>query len=275
MRQFKLVADFPTNQLDLQTIVKQDTYGQYVTNDCTIFHKEEVENYPQFWQEIKKQSSSTEKDYEILDIIHKKFRSVVSYENGGGVYPKDFLSNTYRNKEHFVDCFVNKNSDIWEINSVKRIKDGEVFTRGNLTNKGIIEKLDNINGIFCVRIKTDRGVLTTYLNKIEHVRKPIFQTLDGIDVFEGDEYYTVFTMNDKRYETWTVTDKPFIASGKSKHYIHKDIFYFAKKETAENYILMNKPCLSIEMLIRCEGNYRGDESFTNSRMIEDFKKLVR
>lgn len=69
-----------------------------------------------------------------------------------------------------------------------------------------------------------------YLKQVEQ-KKVLFQTEDGVDIFEGDRVYSV---------------TPNFCIGYSGSLKYKPIqLCFSTKEAVEEYILMNKPCLSI------------------------------
>jgi hypothetical protein len=78
------------------------------------------------------------------------------------------------------------------------------------------------------------------LHKIEHYQK-IFTTEDGVDIFEGDNYYSVFKA-DLLYNGMFKAE-PTVGGRFSNPDTCK---VFSTKQAAEEYILMNKPCLSIE-----------------------------
>jgi len=52
MKKYKLIKDFPTNKLKVGSIVKEDKLGQFVSDNCTILEKKEVEEYPEYWEEM-------------------------------------------------------------------------------------------------------------------------------------------------------------------------------------------------------------------------------
>ncbi len=78
----------------------------------------------------------------------------------------------------------------------------------------------------------------------EYIRKttPILKTVDGVQIFEGDKYYFVPVVDsDKNYPYFSLqcsVASEYDYSGKNG----KD---FSTKELAEEFILMNKPCFSI------------------------------
>jgi len=68
--------------------------------------------------------------------------------------------------------------------------------------------------------------------------KPLFTTEDGVDIFEGDKVYGVEVINN--FKLLIVENCIMKTTHNPKHCI-----YLSTKEKAEEYILMNNPCLSI------------------------------
>src|SRR5690606_33107946 len=85
-----------------------------------------------------------------------------------------------------------------KIYSIKRLSDGEVFTIGD---KVRISKLQhdgsftidefyfdcNNDKLLCNGKCTGNGHVS--ITKIEHCKKPLFTTEDGVEMFEGDTFY--------------------------------------------------------------------------------------
>jgi hypothetical protein len=118
------------------------------------------------------------------------------------------------------------------------------------TNRGFVWVIDNkFEYMLPVRDVNVKGSLTTpetykvFSTKEsaekwvkENTKKPLFTTYDGVDIFEKDETYAVgldFNVSEKKYFLGT----------------YPNAKYFAEKERAEEYILMNKPLLSINDII--------------------------
>lgn len=100
----------------------------------------------------------------------------------------------------------------------------------------------------------DKGILTGYKNNISgefpflrgtkpylycreiEVKTPLFTTEDGVHIFERDKYYIVFY--DFKVQEY---------NAKQDYIVWSESNYkkFSTKEKAEEYILLNKPCLSL------------------------------
>lgn len=77
---------------------------------------------------------------------------------------------------------------------------------------------------------------------VEKIKQPLFTTEDGVDIFEGDSYYSYNLELDISSKFDSACLK---ISGKNT-----DNKYFSTKEKAEEYILMNKPCLSLNDVLK-------------------------
>ncbi len=127
------------------------------------------------------------KDYEILSLIsHTPSKTIITYENGGGVYKSDEFKEVYNgNKETFLTCFLNSGS--WNIHSIKRLSDGEIFTVGDDCEFGKLTGFVlNGNSIMTQTVSCKWSSCLQFLKK---VKQPLFKTEDGVDIYEGDRYY--------------------------------------------------------------------------------------
>lgn len=188
-------------------------------------------NYPKLWEEI------VEKDYEILSIWDR-----------GSEFPKmpngDF---------GITGCSISKKLiDNYPIHSVKRLSDGEVFTVGD-------KVIDNLNMIFNI---TGFGLSDNYksglsisdgkggrcFNLISKCKSPLFITEDGVDIFYGDKFYFVS-------EKFNKFKCPVENYASENHWRDANMKTFSTKIAAEEYILMNKPCLSVNDLKSISPNF--------------------
>lgn len=243
MKRYKLIKKLPFENSPEIGYISETKYPKSITHPrgshywCGNWFS--PENYPEFWELV------VEKDYEILSLIEDKF-----------IYPcdkygKDFINQLF-------------NTLGVSIHSVKR-KDGEVFTIGdkvsNIYDKDItiINKFGfnhdtiNINGNYA------------RLSEINKSKQPLFKTEDGVDIFEGDKYYYI---NSNFSDPWeiihTKADCPGIIDKNDLNYKR-----FSTKEKAEEYILMNKPLLTLKDVeeLLCKN--------TSSYFLEKFKKRAQ
>jgi len=136
------------------------------------------------------------------------------------------------------------------IHSIKRLSDGEIFTigdkiKGNMKSEGKISLfvITPNNKINVWRSTTIIPSETSeLLNTIYKVKQPLFTTEDGVDIFDySDSFYWI------RKDTLKLCERMTLNTSHSVffQYEPKKELYFSTKEKAEEYILMNKPCLSI------------------------------
>jgi hypothetical protein len=162
------------------------------------------ENYPEFWQPV------VEKNYEILSLV-------ASEKNPQHKKGSKFLHNKdYKFKNMHP-------TEFWDIFSVKRISDNKIFTIGDFYEDLIIEKMF---------MSVAGDILTTYKPKI---KKPLFTTEDGVDIFEGDYSYGV---HNSKFDIVAIKHINTV-------YVTDNFIEFSTKEKAEEYIIDNKPCLSV------------------------------
>jgi hypothetical protein len=152
------------------------------------------------------------KNYEILSYISKLKNCII--------YPKDPL---FDNGE-------------WDIHSVKRLSDNVEFTIGDKICKGIITSF-SIRNQHIIDCEVNHNKMIHFsINKILHIKKPLFTTEDGVDIFEGDDYFELLNL-EKIFKVKLEKNKILTSKNSRK--------VFSTKEAAEEYIFSNKPCLSL------------------------------
>ena len=176
---------------------------------------EEVENNPEFWEKVE------DKNYKIL-----KVKASPSHPYHG--------INTF-DSHIFQFHSTNKNLDVWDIYSVKRLSDGEVFTVGDKAKSlcdGSLFKIKKIgiSDMDDVYFKGEEEHQWNWLYNLNKPEKPLFTTEDGVDIYSGDKFYFV-------NENWvTMTTRG------GDDFIKKNWrAAFSTSENADKYIEENKP----------------------------------
>lgn len=157
--------------------------------------------------------------------------------------------------------------------SVRRLSDNEVFSVSDTiqTDNG---KIDNITSFQI----TDGGAMFVdfhtgcrLLSKIKHEppkKQPLFTTEDGKEIFEGDKYWCV-----GNFIYWFAGAASKIAKSGTTEGRH----YFSTEEAAKEYVLLDKPMLSVndvvEELKDFGGNnfLHGDASYLIHRLKQKIK----
>lgn len=208
----------------------------YVNYDKVIKAFKEGQEFPIAEPIASKQSVSL--DWEIISSFHKKH----------GVMLK--TGSAYLNE---AKALADPDTSI---RSVKRLSDGEVFTVGDTLDVSTDWSGSNftigsffVNGevIIASPDKEMRGYELKTWRKAKQP-KPLFRTEDGVDIYEGNEYW--FMSTSKAVNSFiqyhcenAKKDTDHTGGGSWK--------YFSTKEKAEEYILLNKPVLSVnDVLIR-------------------------
>lgn len=173
-----------------------------------------------------------ELDYEILSFFNEDNREIYRKTKGSSYeYFNSFRQLTY--------CL-----SYYNIHSVKRLSDGEIFTIGDTLNFNDIGKgkllridferapVDKGTGRLC--FVNDNIYLGDWwrIKELSKVKTPLFTTTDGVNIYEGTRYYLV--SND-------------FVLGYCSSFSQGDLSFkcFAKKENAEKYIEENKKVYSL------------------------------
>lgn len=213
-KRYKLIKEYPGSH-PIRTISKLD-----------------YSKYPEFWEEI------VEKDYE-----------VIKYTDGYNTYFKSTHGNFTINMAYFYTEEVLLRKDC-KIHSVKRLSDGEVFSVGDraqtigkyphtisgieIMQKSLTrEKKDGIDRIW---LSWENSAGGNWLESSEKPKKPLFTTKDGVEIFEGMDYYLV--------------SHDFVVLYCS-HHSPTDLTYtlFSTKEAADEYVRDNKPEFSRNQIL--------------------------
>lgn len=160
------------------------------------------------------------------------------------------------------------------IYSVKRLYDGEIFTIGDFVNDRTISSF-SINWMepgFKVHCDdVGKGNINDgcffELQYLKKTKQKLFTTEDGVDIFEGDTFYTIL-----KNLTSDCKITEIVATAHSKYTKYLD---FSTKEKAEEYVLANKPIFSyndIEAIITNSSRFRID---LLRRFKEKAKKLMK
>lgn len=258
MYKYKLIKTYP-NSPELEALVckgtpnTEDKYPEkYGTLDNTrFFEAEEIENYPEFWEKVK--------DYEIIELSFKRserpeIRSVIGYS-------EEYL-------EALIKC---ENT----IHSVKRLSDNVIFTVGDKVKQSSV-KHNNTFIITGFEFDVNNKHLLAIgnggikLHKIEHCKTSLFTTEDGVEIFKGDKYFY-----------WNSDDKDCIkaysdyAEDKSNRKLWNKYKCFSTEEATKEYIVINKPCLSINEIGSIIGRFNKTVYVDLDLMNKKLKELVK
>ena len=238
MKKYKLIKTYPdspvlnsTGYIDGATIIFEEPNGNVSRNSSTSgIDKGYFTNNSDNWKEI------VEKDYEILSFKRdntSKYEGTEFSLTNNGLYNPSFRESNLTLKHCLNGGF--------NIYSVKRLSDGEIFTVGdpantNIENYGKIKSFEIVINRMYVISNNDNDHYTCRLEDLILIKKPLYIADDGGPIFEGDAVWGV----DVDYFT------PFyrIAKYNLPYRIFK-LGRFSTKERAEEYIKINKKPLFI------------------------------
>jgi hypothetical protein len=251
-KKYKLIEIYPGSPpLGTEFTYWTDNISQQIYNPKYGFISMKIVNdYPKFWQEI------VEKEYEILSLKYKKpdgwlhtfkCNQIVEakIEDGFTKFKTPHNSWDYYDKSDSIFF------EVFDIHSVKRLSDDEIFTIGDKYNDGDLKN----ETIIKFNISSENGLLvnSNMLKNISKAKQSLFKTDDGVAIYEGDIFYTI----DSSFKVQTTF------GGKDE----VDNAW-STKEAAEKYILMNKPCLSIKEILELDID-------TEQIFITDMQQLVK
>lgn len=145
-----------------------------------------------------------------------------------------------------------------QIKSVKRISDGEVFTVGDKTNCGKIKDFGIYGYNMVSKMEGGNGISASII-ALEKAKQPLFKTEDGVDVFEGDEYFFIYP----QYTLGKVNKADGLMNGA--------LASLSTEQAAKDWILMNKPCLSVNDVM----SFTLSESVHIKRLQEELTNLAK
>tara|TARA_R110000796_G_scaffold236214_1_gene355478 strand:- start:63694 stop:64797 length:1104 start_codon:yes stop_codon:yes gene_type:complete len=208
MKKYKLLKWYPgcgkTKEGDVIEEVSKASFLYKSEIPRYYYSKSQIENSPEYWgllcdkcnKPIKKGENITfiktdcvcnkkviEKDYEILSYIDEVTKTVCNIVNGK--FLQSEIIGPYFKVEDAEDELN------FNIHSIKRLSDGELFTVDDKICKGIITSF-SIRNKYILDCEVNHNKLVHFpINKISNIKKPLFTTEDGVDIFEGDEYHNV------------------------------------------------------------------------------------
>lgn len=245
--QYKLIKWYPSlpDNWVVGDVVEKSLYNYvYAMRDksSNLLYTKEVENHPEFWEKVE------EKDYEILSFIR-----IGSMDYGGAIFSLQnglYSAGTMDNKLSLIYCL----KEGFNIHSVKRLSDGEVFSiNDNAQTKSknphtimsfyIKQKhlsRGEADGIDRIWVNWEEDYGGNWLENIEKIKEPMFKTEDGVDIYEGDAYYSVVISD-------FVIRGPFTLGFDTSGYYTNPATckVFSTEKAAKGYIIYNKPCLSV------------------------------
>jgi hypothetical protein len=158
--------------------------------------------------------------------------TAVRYKPTGAVYTQN---------QHVPDvAYCLSRPDIYEAYTVKRLSDGEEFSIGDRLEMQIDDYpcidaffLNHKGNPLWISTSAQMGYgMALSVAKKPEVKKPLFTTEDGVDIFEGDTYWAV------QKGTYDMLDVRWSLQQQDKWWL------FSTEKAARNFVVCNKPCLS-------------------------------
>ena len=157
------------------------------------------------------------------------------------------------NNNKFIEKVYNQDATIepyWKIHSVKRLSDGEIFTIGDIIDTRVDNKYKQeileinlgINDLLLkdkLIFKTKSGYVISHI--AVKVKMPLCTTEDGVDIYLGNKSWILHK------NSWYLSPAAIVHNNSNWTPNENEAHWrFSTKEKAEEYILLNKPCLSLK-----------------------------
>ena len=255
----------------------------YNSLTSTIFTRKE-----DGWYTEPTKTSYTDKDirdYKAINILpdEKKGYEILSvlYEHNNKIYTWDgeyfSCQNGTISLENTLKGFIGSKNTGYNIyiHSVKRLSDNAIFTVGDKVKQSNVQH-NNTFTITGFEFDVNNEHLLVIgnggikLHKIEHCKTPLFTTEDGVEIFKGDKYFY-----------WNSDDTDCIkaysdyAEDKSNRKLWNKYKCFSTEEATKEYIVINKPCLSINEIGSIIGRFNKTVYVDLDLMNKKLKELVK
>lgn len=192
------------------------------------------------------------KDYEILTFKDKGPVKFTLEKNNDCTYgPYSCTEN---------DVF---NLGYYGISEVRRLSDGEVFSIGDEVKYSDEPNPFTIEYFHISDVGNMMAGVRSYRYSIDYIKKvkpALFTSDDGVDIHEGDTIWYV-------RKDWSYTDVEIHAKPSNQ-----SCKYFSTQEAAEEFILMNKRCLSVNDVVK---KFEDKFSFTANTYYFELKELAK
>lgn len=257
MKKYKLIKMYPGVYINVGDIVFEKFDGCYFPeNGGNAIGSDKVENFPEFWEEIK------EDKFKILSF--DDFMGNIFTLNDGGIYTNGNLS---YGKEYSLEYF--------GIQSVKRISDGQIFKLGDYitcenshikTPEEIIKigknKFDNI---ILFTSSFNKNGISIHKAKLSI---PTFKTEDGVEYFEDTDTIWAAMNLDIVNSTYIAT----VAIDQAKFQNTRK--FYSTYVAAVDYVRTNLKCLSLNDVWNMSKNKDSKDCYVVIGK-SDLQKLVK
>ena len=255
MKFYKLIKEYPGSP-KLGTTSVPNGFGVIAPN----FSESDYEKFTDYWKMFER------KDFEVLEFYNPDNKNVYYKDYNDSYHTKDSKGHLHSCGGRYFDYCIK----YYNIHSIKRNSDGEVFTVGDDVLLNIIKSTETIDKItFGVESGLsfhcgDYIANTVSLNKVSD--KVLLTTQDGVDVVDKD---TVVYVPQKHYRSGFddyvgVSD---ILSFTAGDFIgQRNVAVFSAKEVAIEFVKSNKCFLSLNEVM---------DAYYDTKEGSDFKKKLK
>lgn len=209
-----------------------------ITIDGTRYEVKAIPNQP-----ASRTPAPEPKDWELTAIKDRNGKVwPIEFWSANGTQQKGFLGNSY---DYVLNCLERKGQSI---HSVKRLSDEEVFSVGDVVDvyyQGGKQKLNEPMKITGFAVKSGLVVFheggdssISEIQKLPPKPLPLFTTSDMVEIFPGTPYWHIVS-------DWAPQMEIAVEAGREE-YKSRKMQTFSTESAAREYVLLNKPCLSVK-----------------------------
>jgi hypothetical protein len=280
MKKYKLIKEFPGSP-ELGTVVEKEDSSFFINTHYGFrVRQSEIENFPEFWEEIK---SEYPKILSFKSTFNGGFDGFICELKPNGNY-NALVSGGIGSEGCSLHSMLHKgccvDSGHFKIYQVQT-SESDIWTVGDkienpFPNNPIVKAYDTTikrfvlhpNGNFTVWVVAGNDIsqVSIGINELLKKAKPfLFTTEDGVDIFEGD---TSVMLPKNKLSSSEITCSEKYKGGQRNIYL-----YFSTKEAAEKYIDENKPKFSKKQIKEIFAQLSSGYSITTSFLKECKAKL--
>jgi len=250
MKKYKLIKEFPGSP-ELGTVVEKEDSSFFINTHYGFrMRQSEIENFPEFWEEIK---SEYPKIISFKSTFNGAYDGFICKLKPNGNYNTlvsgdiGDIGCSLHSMLHEGCCVDSGHFKIYQVQT----SESDIWTVGDkienpFPNNPIVKAYDTTikrfvlhpNGNFTVWVVAGNDISqgSIGINELKKAKPFLFTTEDGVDIFEGD---TSVMLPKNKLSSSEITCSEKYKGGQRNIYL-----YFSTKEAAEKYIDENKPKFS-------------------------------
>lgn len=204
-------------------------WAGYLSEVLLVKQAKEIPAIMAQWK-ASKQPPSVQRDWEIESFFHTTYNTI--YKREGNM----FRSHHTGYEEGFI-----VNHPNFTIHSVKRLSDNSVWIVGDFCKHGNIKSFQIVGDYMYASFESGDVGCQIDIKDLQKQRPILFTTSKGEPIYDNDRYWYVGKT------TFSIGSQIAVAKLHDGYRLHYE--YFSTKAEAEQYVIENRPCLSLNQAL--------------------------